>query len=162
MSIRVGVLTVSDKGSRGERDTSGPAITEAVAQVGGDVELYQVVPDDRLVIADTLRSWADDDHVDVIFTTGGTGLTPRDVTVEATLDAVQWLVPGVAEAMRQQGLAQTPMAMLSRAVAGVRARTLIINLPGSEKAVRENIAVVLPVLQHAVDSLRGQTGDHTA
>jgi molybdopterin adenylyltransferase len=163
MSIRVGVLTVSDKGSRGERiDTSGPAITEAVAQIGANVELYQVVADDRVAIADILRSWADDDHVDVVFTTGGTGLTPRDVTVEATLDAVHWLVPGIAEAMRQQGLAYTPMAMLSRAVAGVRARTLIINLPGSEKSVRENIAVVLPVLQHAVDSLRGQTGDHTA
>ncbi|MEX2237510.1 MAG: MogA/MoaB family molybdenum cofactor biosynthesis protein [Dehalococcoidia bacterium] len=161
MAIRIGVLTVSDKGSRGERvDTSGPAIRDSLEGLG-EVLLYEIVADDRETIAEYLRSWSDDDHVDIIFTTGGTGLTPRDVTVDATLDAVQWLVPGLAEAMRSEGLKFTPMSMLSRAVAGVRARTLIVNLPGSEKAVRENIAVVLPVLQHAVDSIRGQTGDHT-
>jgi molybdopterin adenylyltransferase len=163
MPIRIGILTISDKGSRGERvDTSGPAIRDAVDDVDGEVALYEIVPDDRDTIAEYLRSWSDDDHVDVIFTTGGTGLTPRDVTVDATLDAVQWLVPGMAEAMRVEGLKHTPMAMLSRAVAGVRAKTLIVNLPGSEKAVRQNITVVLPVLQHAVDSIRGRSGDHAA
>jgi molybdopterin adenylyltransferase len=161
MAIRVGVLTISDKGSRGERvDTSGPAIRDAVEGVEGEVQLYEIIPDEREVIAEYLRSWCDDDHVDVIFTTGGTGLAPRDVTVDATLDTVQWLVPGMGEAMRAEGLKFTPMAMISRAVAGVRGKTLIINLPGSEKAVRENIAVVLPVLNHAIDSLRGHTGDH--
>ncbi|HET9200161.1 MAG TPA: MogA/MoaB family molybdenum cofactor biosynthesis protein [Dehalococcoidia bacterium] len=161
MPIRVGVLTISDKGSRGERvDTSGPAISQAVTAIDAEVQLYEIVPDDRETIAEYLRSWSDDDHVDVIFTTGGTGLTPRDVTVDATLDAVEHLIPGIAEAMRNEGLKHTPMSMLSRAVAGVRRQTLIINLPGSEKAVRENIGVVLPVLQHAVDSIRGRTGDH--
>lgn len=159
--MRVGVLTISDKGSRGERvDTSGPAISQAVTAIDAEVQLYEIVPDDRETIAEYLRSWSDDDHVDVIFTTGGTGLTPRDVTVDATLDAVEHLIPGIAEAMRNEGLKHTPMSMLSRAVAGVRRQTLIINLPGSEKAVRENIGVVLPVLQHAVDSIRGRTGDH--
>jgi molybdopterin adenylyltransferase len=163
MPIRVGVLTISDKGSRGERvDTSGPAISEVVTDHDAEVLLYEIVPDDRETIAEYLRSWSDDDHVDVIFTTGGTGLTPRDVTVDATLDVVEHLVPGIAEAMRVEALKHTPMSMLSRAVAGVRRQTLIVNLPGSEKAVRENIAVVLPVLQHAVDSIRGRTGDHTA
>jgi molybdenum cofactor synthesis domain-containing protein len=162
MPIRVGVLTISDKGSRGERvDTSGPAISEAVSAIGAEVQLYEIVPDDRETIAEYLRSWSDDNHVDVIFTTGGTGLTPRDVTVDATLDAVEHLIPGIAEAMRVEGLKHTPMSMLSRAIAGVRRQTLIVNLPGSEKAVRENIGVVLPVLQHAVDSIRGETGDHT-
>lgn len=161
--MRVGVLTISDKGSRGERvDTSGPAISEAVAQIDAEVQLYEIVPDDRETIAEYLRSWSDGDHVDVVFTTGGTGLTPRDVTVDATLDAVEHLIPGMAEAMRGEGLKHTPMSMLSRAICGVRKQTLIINLPGSEKAVRENIAVVLPVLQHAVDSIRGRSGDHTA
>ena len=163
MPIRVGVLTISDKGSRGERvDTSGPAISEAVGAIEAEVQLYEIVPDDRDTIAEYLRSWSDDNHVDVIFTTGGTGLTPRDVTVDATLDAVEHLVPGIAEALRAEGLKHTPMSMLSRAIAGVRRQTLIINLPGSEKAVRENVAVVLPVLQHAIDSIRGVAGDHTA
>ncbi|MPZ23049.1 MAG: molybdenum cofactor biosynthesis protein [Dehalococcoidia bacterium] len=161
--MRVGILTISDKGSRGERaDSSGPAIREALDALDAEVVLYEVVADDRERIAEYLRAWADGDEADLILTTGGTGLSPRDVTAEATLDAVHWLVPGIVEAMRAEGLKFTPMSMLSRAVAGVRNQTLIVNLPGSEKAVRENVAVLLPVLQHAVDSLHGSVGDHTA
>jgi len=159
----VGVLTVSDKGARGERvDTSGAAIGEAVAELEGSVERYEIVPDEREVIADRLRQWADDGGLDIILTTGGTGLGPRDVTPEATLAVVEKLVPGMAEALRQEGLRHTPMAMLSRQVAGVRGRTLIINLPGSEKGVREGLACLLPVLPHAVETLRGEAGDHRA
>ena len=163
MEIRVGVLTVSDKSYRGERrDTSGPAIAEMMATIGGRVERYEVVPDEVEAIAGRLRAWADEEGLDVVLTTGGTGLTPRDVTPEATLPVLDRQVPGVAEAMRQGGMQNTPLAMLSRAVAGVRCRTLIINLPGSERAVRENLAFILPALAHAVESLQGRTGDHRA
>lgn len=163
MEMRVGVLTVSDKGYRGERrDSSGPAITEMMATIGGRVERYEVVPDEAEAIGGRLRTWADEEGLDVVLTTGGTGLTPRDVTPEATLAVIDRQVPGVAEAMRQGGLQQTPLAMLSRAVAGIRGRTLIINLPGSEKAVRENLGFILPAVAHAVESLQGRTGDHQA
>lgn len=162
MSIRIGILTVSDKGARGERpDTSGAALRAALSSLG-TVAAYEVVPDEAAAIAERLRRWADDLSLDLIFTTGGTGLAPRDVTPEATLSVVERLVPGLAEAMRQEGLRHTPMAMLSRAVAGLRGRTLIINLPGSEKGVRENLAAVMPVLPHALATLRGEVGDHTA
>lgn len=163
MEIRVGILTVSDKGSRGERrDTSGPAIAELMATIGGRVEHAEVVPDEVDAIGGRLRAWADEEGLDVVLTTGGTGLTPRDVTPEATLAVLDRQVPGMAEAMRQGGLRQTPLAMLSRAVAGVRRRTLIINLPGSERAVRENLSFILPAVAHAVESLQGRTGDHRA
>jgi molybdenum cofactor synthesis domain-containing protein len=163
MEIRVGVLTVSDKSYRGERrDTSGPAIGEMMATIGGSVERYEVVPDEADAIAGRLRAWADEEGLDVVLTTGGTGLTPRDVTPEATLPVLDRQVPGIAEAMRQGGMQKTPLAMLSRAVAGVRGRTLIINLPGSERAVRENLSFILPALAHAVESLQGLTGDHRA
>jgi molybdopterin adenylyltransferase len=163
MEIRVGVLTVSDKSHRGERrDTSGPAIGEMMATIGGNVERYEVVPDEADAIAGRLRAWADEEGLDVVLTTGGTGLTPRDVTPEATLPVLDRQVPGIAEAMRQGGMQKTPLAMLSRAVAGVRGHTLIINLPGSERAVRENLSFILPALAHAVESLQGRTGDHRA
>jgi molybdopterin adenylyltransferase len=163
MEFRVGILTVSDKGYRGERrDSSGPAIAEMMAMIGGRAEHYEVVPDEPETIAERLRTWADEEGLDVVLTTGGTGLTPRDVTPEATLSVLDRQVPGVAEAMRQGGLQQTPLAMLSRAVAGIRRRTLIINLPGSERAVRENLSFILPALAHAVESLQGRTGDHGA
>jgi len=163
MEFRVGVLTVSDKSYRGERrDTSGPAIAEMMATIGGRVECYEVVPDEADAIAGRLRAWADEEGLDAVLTTGGTGLAPRDVTPEATLSVLDRQVPGVAEAMRQGGMQQTPLAMLSRAVAGIRRRTLIINLPGSEKAVRENLAFILPALAHAVESLQGRVGDHGA
>jgi molybdopterin adenylyltransferase len=157
---RYAVLTISDKGSRGEReDLSGKVIFEAIAQVGGDVSLYEIVPDERGRIQEKLVAWADDERVDVVITTGGTGLAPRDVTPTATLEVLDYEVPGLAEAMRAESLKKTPNAMLSRMVAGVRGHTLIVNLPGSPKAVRECLEVIRPALPHAVETLRGAVGD---
>lgn len=162
-SLRAAVLTLSDKGAAGERqDTSGAAIRELLAGIGARIIRAEVIPDDHDRIAATLRSWADAGGLDLIVTTGGTGLSPRDVTPDATASVLDYMVPGMAEAMRAEGLRHTPMAMLSRAVCGVRGRTLIVNLPGSEKGVRENLAVLLPVLSHAIDTLRGSAGDHTS
>lgn len=156
--IRAAILTISDKGSRGERqDTAGPAIAELLRSIDAYVELRDVVADERAAIAARLRDWADRGGIDVIITTGGTGLAARDVTPEATLDVGDRIVPGVSEAMRAEGLAHTPFAMLTRGVSVVRGSTLIVNLPGSEQAVRENMAVLLPVLEHAVMLLRGHT-----
>ncbi|MER3421582.1 MAG: molybdenum cofactor biosynthesis protein [Chloroflexota bacterium] len=153
--LRVGILTLSDKASRGERvDTAGAAVRELLGEIGAVVTRYLVLPDEHAVIAATLREWADAGDVDLIVTTGGTGLSPRDVTPEATMAVIDYVVPGMAEAMRAAGLRQTPMAMLSRGVCGVRGRTLIVNLPGSEKGVRENLSVLLPVLSHAVETLQ--------
>ena len=158
MTFLTGVLTVSDKGARGEReDTSGAAIREMLSTLDVTVERYEVIPDDRASIAQRLIAWADDDGLDLIVTTGGTGLGPRDVTPEATREAIDYEAPGLAEAMRLEGLKHTPMAMLSRAAAGVRGRTLIVNLPGSPRGVRESLSVLLPVLPHALETLRGQT-----
>lgn len=152
--MRVAVLTVSDRSARGEReDASGPVVTNAVRAQGWDVVQTGVVPDDMHVIRDTLIQWADGGGYDVILTTGGTGVAPRDVTPEATLVAIERPVPGLAEAMRAESLKVTPHAMLSRAVAGIRKRTLIVNLPGSPKAARENLDTLLPVLPHAVQLL---------
>src|SRR5262249_11722156 len=132
--MNVGVLTLSDKGSRGERqDTSGAAIGELLAPLGGAVRRYEVLPDDLDTIAATRAAWADAGALDLTVTPGGTGLSPRDVTPEATLRVLDRQAPGLAELMRAEGLRHTPMAALSRAVAGVRGRTLIVNLPGSEK-----------------------------
>jgi len=158
MEIRAGILTVSDKGSRGERvDTSGAAIREMLVGIGGEVAQYAIVPDERDVIAATLRAWCDAGALDLVLTTGGTGLAARDVTPEATLDAADRVVPGIAEAMRAAGMRNTPKAMLSRSVAAVRGGTLIVNLPGSEKGARESLGAVIEVLPHAVELLRGQT-----
>jgi len=163
MPIRAGILTISDKGARGERvDTSGGAIHELLSEIDAAVERYQVVPDERDQIAGTLRSWADSGELDLVLTTGGTGLSPRDVTPEATAEAMERPVPGLAELMRQEGLRHTPMAALSRGTAGVRGRCLILNLPGSERGVRESLGAVLGLLPHAVDVLRGGAGDHAA
>jgi len=158
--VRVGILTVSTKGARGERaDTSGAAIRELLAPLGATVVHYQIVPDDRATIARLLRAWADDGQVDLILTTGGTGLAPTDVTPEATREVIEREVPGLAEVMRLATWSQSPRAVLSRAVAGTRGRTLIVNLPGSPRGVRECLGVILPVLPHAVDILHGR-GDH--
>lgn len=163
MSYRVGILTTSDKGARGERvDTSGDAIREKVASLQASVERYEVVPDDEETIVARLREWSDEQGLDLILTSGGTGLAPRDVTPEATLAVVDRLVPGMAERMRQEGLKHTPMAALSRAVVGVRGRTLIVNLPGSERGVRQSLEALLPILPHALETLRGEAGDHVA
>jgi molybdopterin adenylyltransferase len=158
MPIRAAILTVSDAGSRGERaDTSGPAIRELLATIDATVERYEIVPDERQQIAATLAAWCDEGGLDLLLTTGGTGLAARDVTPEATLDIAHRLVPGIAEAMRAEGMRHTPRAMLSRGVAVTRGGTLIVNLPGSEKAVRESLSAVLGVLPHAVELLAGVT-----
>lgn len=162
MQIRAGILTTSDRGSRGEReDTSALAIRELLASIGAAVVRSEIVPDEREVIADRLCAWADSGDIDLIVTTGGTGLGPRDVTPDATRDVVDREAPGLAEAMRAEGMRHTPMAMLSRATAGARGRCLIVNLPGSEKGARESLSAVLPVLPHAIELLRGHT-EHEA
>ena len=163
--MRIGVLTISDSVSRGlAEDASGMAICEVVksANVEADV-VRMVVPDEIDQITETLRQWADHERLDLILTTGGTGLGPRDVTPEATTAVILIRVPGIEEAMRAQGRAAVPTAMLSRGVAGVRNQTLIVNLPGSPGGAREGAELVLPVMGHAVDLLHGKTKhDHIA
>jgi len=159
--MSVGIITVSDKASRGEReDLGGPAIREVMLGAGAAIGEYVIVPDEPERISGQIRRMADERRLDVVFTTGGTGLAARDVTPQATLACLDYQVPGIAEAMRAASLLKTPAAMTSRAVAGVRGRTLVINLPGSPKGVRECLEVVLPALPHAVSLLRGETGDH--
>ena len=161
--MRAGVLTISDKASKGERvDTSGAAIAELLGTIDASIDRTDVVPDEAPQISDTLRSWADSGEIDLIITTGGTGLSPRDVTPEATAEVIERPAPGLGELMRSEGLKHTPMAALSRGVAGVRGRCLIVNLPGSEKGVRESLMAVIDILPHAVEILRGGAGDHTS
>ncbi|MFO7997055.1 MAG: molybdopterin adenylyltransferase [Dehalococcoidia bacterium] len=156
----VGILTISDKGAGGEReDRSGETIREILSGMDVSIANYDIVPDEKELIVEKLVKWADEEGLDVLLTTGGTGLTPRDVTPEATLSVVDRVVPGFAEAMRVESLRKTPMAMLSRAVAGTRGKCLIINLPGSPRAVRECLEVILPALPHAVETLKGQAGE---
>ena len=155
--MRICVLTVSDRCSRGEtEDKSGPLITELTAGFA-ETALYRCVADDRQQISDALIEMCDTVNADVVFTTGGTGFAPRDVTPEATLAVIEKEVPGIPEAIRAKSLLITPRAMLSRAVAGIRGKTLIINLPGSPKAVSETLDVVTPILEHAVETLSGKT-----
>ncbi|MEE8619520.1 MAG: molybdopterin adenylyltransferase [Dehalococcoidia bacterium] len=158
--LTVGVLTISDKGARGDRqDKSGAVIREILPSIAARIVNYNVIPDEKEPIVAKLVKWADEDDLDIIITTGGTGLTPRDVTPEATLAVVDRIVPGFAEAMRAESLKKTPHAMLSRAVVGTRGKCLIINLPGSPKAVRECLEVILPALPHAVETLKGQSDE---
>ena len=160
MTLQAGVITVSDKGSRGEReDTSGPEIINILAAMGITVNVSTILPDEEELIAEALRQYADTLKLDLIITTGGTGVSPRDVTPEATLKVIEREVPGMAEAMRRESAAITPHAMISRAVTGIRGRSLIINLPGSPKGVRENLAIILPALKHAVEKIKGDESD---
>jgi len=158
--ITAGVLTLSDKGSQGLReDVSGAVIKEILTRHGIATGQYAVIPDDETTIADTLRQWCDNSSLSLIVTTGGTGLSPRDVTPEATLAVIEKRVPGMEEVMRAESLKKTPHAMISRAVVGVRGSTLIINLPGSPRAARECLMAVLPALGHALEKLGGDTRD---
>lgn len=155
-----GVLTMSDKGSRGERvDTSGPYLLQTLEELGYRRKAYLVIPDSEEKIRETLISWVDDDGVDLIITTGGTGVAPTDVTPEAMTGVIEKEIPGMAEAMRAESLKKTVNAVLSRSRVGIRGKSLIINLPGSERAARENIAVLLPSLAHALDKIQGGTSD---
>lgn len=158
---RVGILTASDKGFRGEReDRSGEEIRWLIREMDGEAVAWEVVPDEQGRIEEVLIRMADVERLDLVLTTGGTGLSPRDVTPEATRRVIQREVPGLPEAMRIGSLRKTPFAMLSRGIAGVRGKTLILNLPGSPKAVRECLGEVLPVLPHALETLTGAFGDH--
>lgn len=158
--FRAGIITASDKGSAGEReDLSGPAIREMIEANGYEVISLKVLPDEEERLYEEMVRLADEENVDVIFTTGGTGLSPRDHTPEATLRAATKNVPGIAEAIRAYSLSITPRAMLSRAVSVMRNRTLIINLPGSPKAVKESLEYILPTLAHGIEIMKGEAGE---
>jgi molybdenum cofactor synthesis domain-containing protein len=151
MALRIGILTISDRASAGTmEDRGGPAVRDALQATEHDVARTEIVPDDHDAIVDVLALWCDVEHLDVIFTTGGTGLGPRDVTPEATQEVGERVVPGIAVALRIAGLAKLPQAMLSRGTAVQRGRTLIINLPGSPSGAREGVEQLIPVLEHAV------------
>jgi molybdopterin adenylyltransferase len=155
--ITFAVLTLSDKGSLGEReDLSGPAIAGLLKGIA-EMKHYAILPDDKDLIKERLLQYTG--KVDLILTTGGTGLSPRDVTPDATREVIEREIPGIAETMRSEGLKKTKYSMLSRAVAGVRDQTLIINLPGSPRAVKENLAVIMDILPHAIEKIKGDTGD---
>ena len=156
--ISVAILTLSDKGSRGEReDLGGPLIREMIRAIDADVSYYDIIPDEKTLIREKLIGYSN--SVDLIITTGGTGLSPRDVAPDATLEVIEREIPGIAEAMRMAGLKKTNRAMLSRAIAGVRGKTLIINLPGSPKAVKEGLEAIMDVIPHAVEKIKGNTDD---
>ena len=155
MTLRFGILTLSDRSSRGERtDSSGPALARLIQAEGWSVTKQAILPDEESAIREILVNWADSAELDVILTTGGTGFSPRDVTPEATRAIIEREAPGLSEAMRATSLKITPHAMLSRIVTGIRKKTLIINLPGSPKGAVENLQVILPVLSHAVQLLQ--------
>lgn len=154
------VLTMSDKGSQGKReDTSGAYLKEKLAEEGYELRAYSIVPDNKQIIIDNLKQLVDDKKIALIVTTGGTGLSPTDITPEAMIEVIDREIPGMAEAMRSASLLKTPRAMLSRGKVGMRGTSLIINLPGSLKAVHENLEVVLPVLPHALEKISGGTSD---
>ncbi|MGB6370640.1 MAG: molybdopterin adenylyltransferase [Atribacterota bacterium] len=156
--IKVGILTISDKGSRGEReDLSGKVIEEIVKKINGEVKYYQIIPDEKDIIREELIKAVDKLHLDLILTTGGTGLAKRDVTPDATLEVIEKEVSGISEIIRSESFKKINRAILSRGVAGIRKESLIINLPGSPKGVRESLEIVLEVLPHGIEILKGQT-----
>ncbi|NMC96435.1 MAG: molybdopterin adenylyltransferase [Deltaproteobacteria bacterium] len=158
--MSAGIITVSDKGSQGQRDDlSGPAIAEMLAGAAIEIRHTIIIPDEKDQIRKTIIDCSDVKQLDLILTTGGTGVSPRDVTPDATLDVIDKQIPGMAEAMRHESMRVTPHAMISRAVAGIRGKSLILNLPGSPKSVRENLAVVLPALKHAIEKIKGDDSE---
>ena len=154
--FKVVILTISDRGSKGERDDlSGPLIQEMIKDLPAEIIHYEIIPDEKDEIVEALKKSADQLKADLILTTGGTGLSPRDVTPDATLEVIEKEVPGFSEAMRAESLKKTPHAMISRAISGIRGSSLIVNLPGSPKSVRENLSVIRPALPHALSKLKG-------
>jgi len=163
MTIRFGLLTLSDRSARGERaDASGPILADLIRTQNWSVTKQAILPDEEFAISTILIEWADSGEVDIILTTGGTGFAPRDVTPEATRAVIQRDAPGLAETMRAESLKKTPHAILSRAIAGIRGRTLIVNLPGGPKGALENLQTILPVLSHAVQLLMDDPGSEAS
>lgn len=161
--MKTGILTISDKGARQERvDTSGPAVAEVLKGIGAVIDKYEIIPDEINVIAQKLVEYADDLHLDLVITTGGTGVAPRDVTPDATRMVIEKEIPGMAEAMRTESLKKTPHAVISRAIAGIRGRTLMINLPGSPRGATENLRAILSAIPHAVAKIQGDPADCAA
>ncbi|HBB15601.1 MAG: molybdenum cofactor biosynthesis protein [Syntrophus sp. RIFOXYC2_FULL_54_9] len=160
MGFKAVIITVSDKGSRGEReDGSGPEIAGLLQAMGMEIIARRIIPDEKEMIRPALIEWSETDKADLIVTTGGTGVSPRDVTPDATREVIEREIPGMAEAMRRQSMLVTPHAMISRALVGIRGRTLIINLPGSPKGARENLNVLLPALAHAIEKIKGDQSE---
>jgi len=160
MMIKAGVLTISDKGFKGQRkDESGPLVAEILTKAGYLVEKQSIVPDDFEKIVECLITWVDKENLRLIVTTGGTGVSPTDITPEAMLKVIKYQIPGMAEVMRAVSLTKTPHAMLSRAIVGVRGASLIINLPGSPEGAKENLAVILPALNHGLAKISGDMSD---
>ncbi len=158
--MKAGILTLSDKGARGERtDLSGPALSKWLSSRGVETVAYEMIPDESGLISEKLAEWSDSGTLDIILTTGGTGVSPRDVTPEATMKILERTIPGLGELMRFRSLSKTPSASLSRAVAGIRGKTLIINLPGSPKGAVENIEAVWDAVPHAVAKIQGDPSD---
>ena len=158
--ITGGVITVSDKGSRGEReDISGRDVVRMLIDIDIRIDDYEIIPDEKDVIRDKIIEYTDTKNLDLVVTTGGTGVSPRDVTPDATLEIIEKELPGMAEAMRRESMHKTPHAMISRAVAGIRGQSLIINLPGSPKGARENLAIILPALKHTIEKIKGDESD---
>ncbi len=158
--ISAGIITVSDKGSQGKReDLSGPAIAEMLVGAAIEIKSTIIIPDEKDEIKNAIVDFSDVKKLDLILTTGGTGVSPRDLTPDATLEVIDKQIPGMAEAMRHQSMLITPHAMISRAVAGIRGKSMILNLPGSPKSVRENLAVVLPALKHAIEKIKGDDSE---
>lgn len=160
-SIRAAVVTISDKGYAGQReDVSGPVLADLVREMGAEVVRTAVIPDEREEIVAMLVAFADEMALDLVITTGGTGVTPRDVTPEATKAVIEREMPGLAEVVRMEGYRQTPLAVISRGVAGIRGKTLIVNLPGNPRAVRQGMETLSPILPHTVQMIRGEDTEH--